>query len=232
MSRSSWLLLLALAACAAPQQRAVVHSAPPSVIATDSFFHYLSPYGVWTELPTYGRVWQPAEQVVGAKFFPYGTGGHWVFTEAGWVFASDAPFSWAVFHYGRWLLDPVRGWVWVPGDRWAPAWVSWRAGGPYIGWAPLGPEGAPGFDPQQWRFVEAAKFLSPDVRDAALGEPAFQEAVAATRPVYDSVVGPPPADVAAATQQEIKPLPVSRVPGAGRVIPPPPPRSLTVLTPP
>jgi hypothetical protein len=32
------------------------------------------------------------------------------------------------------------GWVWVPGDEWAPAWVSWRKGGDYVGWAPLPPE--------------------------------------------------------------------------------------------
>ena len=29
--------------------------------------------------------------------------------------------------------------MWVPGNEWAPAWVSWRAGGDYYGWAPLGP---------------------------------------------------------------------------------------------
>ncbi len=32
------------------------------------------------------------------------------------------------------------GWVWVPGDEWAPAWVSWRKGNDYVGWAPLPPE--------------------------------------------------------------------------------------------
>ena len=29
------------------------------------------------------------------------------------------------------------GWVWVPGYEWGPAWVSWRTGGDYVGWAPL-----------------------------------------------------------------------------------------------
>jgi hypothetical protein len=32
------------------------------------------------------------------------------------------------------------GWVWVPGTRWAPAWVSWRSGDGYYGWAPLPPD--------------------------------------------------------------------------------------------
>jgi hypothetical protein len=29
--------------------------------------------------------------------------------------------------------------VWVPGRVWGPAWVAWRSGGGYYGWAPLGP---------------------------------------------------------------------------------------------
>src|SRR3977135_729720 len=40
--------------------------------------------------------------------------------------------------------DPAsgNGWVWVPGDQWAPAWVSWRQTDDedYVGWAPLPPE--------------------------------------------------------------------------------------------
>jgi hypothetical protein len=35
-----------------------------------------------------------------------------------------------------------RGWGWVPGTMWGPAWVSWRSGGGYAGWAPLPPRGA------------------------------------------------------------------------------------------
>ncbi len=32
------------------------------------------------------------------------------------------------------------GWVWVPGEEWAPAWVSWRTSKENVGWAPLPPE--------------------------------------------------------------------------------------------
>src|SRR5207248_3283991 len=32
-------------------------------------------------------------------------------------------------------------WCWVPGYEWGPAWVSWRTGGNYVGWAPPPPEG-------------------------------------------------------------------------------------------
>ena len=43
-----------------------------------------------------------------------------------------------MFHYGRWYRDSV-GWVWVPGYDWGPAWVCWRQGDGYCGWAPLPP---------------------------------------------------------------------------------------------
>jgi hypothetical protein len=54
-----------------------------------------------------------------------------------WV--SDYSWGWAPFHYGRWMHDPYYGWVWVPGYEWSPAWVAWRHGGDYYGWAPLRP---------------------------------------------------------------------------------------------
>jgi hypothetical protein len=31
------------------------------------------------------------------------------------------------------------GWCWVPDTQWGPAWVSWRSGSDYSGWAPLPP---------------------------------------------------------------------------------------------
>ncbi len=42
--------------------------------------------------------------------------------------------------YGRWTRLRGIGWVWVPGQQWAPAWVSWRKSNDYVGWAPLPPE--------------------------------------------------------------------------------------------
>ncbi|HXO42039.1 MAG TPA: DUF6600 domain-containing protein, partial [Thermoanaerobaculia bacterium] len=48
--------------------------------------------------------------------------------------------GWATYHYGRWAYDSDYGWEWIPGYEWGPAWVAWRNGGGYIGWAPLPPE--------------------------------------------------------------------------------------------
>ncbi len=65
--------------------------------------------------------------------------GRWIWTDDGWYWASDEPWGWAAYHYGRWYYDDYYGWIWIPGYDWAPAWVEWRYGGDYIGWAPLGP---------------------------------------------------------------------------------------------
>jgi hypothetical protein len=52
---------------------------------------------------------------------------------------SGYSWGWGPFHYGRWLFDDYYGWIWVPGEEWAPAWVAWRNSSDYYGWAPMGP---------------------------------------------------------------------------------------------
>lgn len=100
------------------------------------FYTELAPYGQWVQTPEYGAVWIPG---VDPGFQPYATNGHWVVTEYGNTWVSDYAWGWAPFHYGRWFQDRYRRWAWVPGNDWGPAWVSWRSGGGYYGWAPLGP---------------------------------------------------------------------------------------------
>ncbi len=98
------------------------------------FYDSLSPYGNWVEVAEHGACWLPA---VEEGWAPY-TNGNWAYTDVGWTWVSHEPFGSIVFHYGRWLLTG-DGWAWVPGSDWAPAWVSWRAGNEYVGWAPLPP---------------------------------------------------------------------------------------------
>lgn len=114
-------------------------SAPPVRVADlsyQSFYDQLSPYGNWISYPEYGYVWMPN---AGPDFRPYASNGNWLYTDAGWTWASNYNWGWAPFHYGRWFYENGYGWLWVPGNEWAPAWVSWRGGGEYYGWAPLGP---------------------------------------------------------------------------------------------
>ena len=100
------------------------------------FYDDLSPHGQWLNDPQYGYVWTPN---VGRDFRPYYSNGHWVMTEYGNMWASDYSWGWAPFHYGRWAQSAYYGWIWIPGRTWGPAWVTWRQGGGYYGWAPMGP---------------------------------------------------------------------------------------------
>ena len=100
------------------------------------FYNELRSHGRWINNGHYGRVWVPN---VGRDFHPYATNGYWVMTDYGNTWISNYSWGWAPFHYGRWYHDDYYGWAWVPGYEWAPAWVSWRSGGGYYGWAPMGP---------------------------------------------------------------------------------------------
>ncbi len=144
----------------APQQN---YDAPPP-ISNQTFYDELSPYGQWVNSPLYGYVWVPN---AGPDFQPYGTAGHWVFTNYGWTWVSDYSWGWAPFHYGTWDFDSFYGWYWIPGYQWSPAWVSWRSSPGYYGWCPLGPTYASaGYatyscPPERYVFVRATYINSP-----------------------------------------------------------------------
>ena len=136
------------------------------------FYEPLSPYGRWEVVGSYGRCWIPAG--VAADWSPYAN-GYWQRTDAGWYWASDEPWGWATYHYGRWDSSPQFGWYWVPQTQWAPAWVSWREGGGYVGWAPMGPSGRGvvtvgirGEASRGFVFVEERRFLDPVRRSTVM----------------------------------------------------------------
>jgi len=135
---------------------------------TSYFYDYLSSYGVWVHHSPYGYVWIPERMAYGWR--PY-TQGQWVWSDFGWTWASQFRWGWVPFHYGRWGWDRYLGWHWVPGTEWGPAWVSWRTGDLYIGWAAIPPEArfVPGVGittlpytlyHSSWVFVEYPYFLN------------------------------------------------------------------------
>jgi hypothetical protein len=170
---STWLLALVMAI-------GTVQLASATEVDIGFFHDRLSPYGDWIEVGDYGWVWRPADVDVGWR--PY-THGHWVLTDDyGWLWVSDFDWGWAPFHYGRWADLDDYGWAWVPGDEWGPAWVTWRHGGGYVGWAPLPPAArweagvlnlggvdlaVGGYRPA-WSFVEEQAFLAPRLSDVIL----------------------------------------------------------------
>ena len=156
-----------------PRERAIS-------VGYSTFYNKLDPYGDWIETGDYGYVFHP-RQAEGSRWRPY-TDGRWVYTDAGWTWISEEPFGWATYHYGRWTRLRGIGWVWVPGNQWAPAWVSWRKSSDYVGWAPLPPEAR--FDqrtgihnwsdsyydvgPDQYCFVASREFGAPRVHQTLL----------------------------------------------------------------
>jgi hypothetical protein len=104
-------------------------------VSIDFFYDSLGSGGNWVEVGDYGYCWQPTV-AVSTGWRPYAD-GYWAYTDLGWTWVSYEDFGWATYHYGRWVRLRDRGWFWVPGREWGPAWVSWRTGGDYVGWAPL-----------------------------------------------------------------------------------------------
>lgn len=147
------------------------------------FYRQLDNDGDWIETDRYGYVWRPTVALHQAGWRPYAD-GYWASTEDGWMWVSNERFGWATYHYGRWAQLSGLGWVWVPGDEWAPAWVSWRHGDVYVGWAPLPPaarfnhgtgfsanvESEFGIGPASYVFVETVNFCAPLVRDVFIAQ--------------------------------------------------------------
>jgi len=163
--------------------------------------------GHWVDRPGYGRCWHPA--YVSSDWRPY-CEGYWLWTDGGWYWVSDEQWAWATYHYGRWVDDPYYGWVWVPDTEWAPSWVSWREGGGYVGWAPLGPSGRgvvaynrrAGSD--GYVVVEERRFL----------EPVRRSTLIVNRPVVSLAVigrGPETAVIERASGRKMQAVPVRQL---------------------
>jgi hypothetical protein len=109
----------------------------------------LDDYGSWRRVDGYGPVWTPRR--VARDWAPY-RDGHWAWVAPwGWTWVDDAPWGFAVSHYGRWA-NFGGSWGWVPGPAaaqpvYAPALVMFigavasprRDYGPSVGWFPLAP---------------------------------------------------------------------------------------------
>lgn len=168
--KARWLILAVSFAAAALTANADMRlTVGISIGHRDDFYEPLRSHGHWVEVRPYGRCWYPA--YIANDWRPY-TEGHWVWTDGGWYWESDEPWAWATYHYGRWVWDSYYGWVWVPDTEWAPAWVAWREGGGYIGWAPLppgcdyGPNGMIMLErvvwhPRAYVFLENRRFCEP-----------------------------------------------------------------------
>lgn len=138
---------------AADRDRAFDNSVSARYVSRDVVgYQDLDANGSWRVDATYGNVWIPNR--VGADWAPY-RDGHWTWIDPwGWTWVDDAPWGFAVSHYGRWAN--LRGtWGWVPGPvrstaYYAPALVVFVGGDNFrltissgnvggVAWFPLAP---------------------------------------------------------------------------------------------
>jgi hypothetical protein len=180
----------------------------------------LEPYGRWERHARWGEVWLPANR--SRDWRPY-TVGRWVYSnDWGWYWAEDqeeAAWGWVTYHYGRWVSDSELGWVWVPGDEWGPAFVEWRHGGDYVGWAPMPPDEIIveyRDEPEVWIFVRIRDFaISPRLVAVMLPVREYPNYLRETVVVNQTVLlrergrfavdpGIPPAIIAAAMRRPLR----------------------------
>ena len=108
-------------------------------ITVQQFMEDLANYGTWTPDRTWGWTWQP--RGVLPNWRPY-MQGEWQVAEGfGLYWHSYEAFGWAVYHYGRWMWQDHRGWVWLPDKTWGPGYVNWAYGEGYVAWTPMAPTG-------------------------------------------------------------------------------------------
>jgi Family of unknown function (DUF6600) len=197
--------------------------APPANADVSFEFAYsnLSGHGSWLVSAEYGRVWQPAEY--NHDWNPYDD-GHWVDTDLGWTWVSDYDWGSIPYHYGTWVLDPRLGWVWIPGDVWAPSWVIFRTSPDYIGWAPVPPGFSVGVSidvdaPASFTFVRCHDFLAPRIRTARVPMARASALIRQTTAVNNIAVqnnvvinrGPDVRLIEKATGRPVRPQPIERV---------------------
>jgi len=139
-------------------------------VSFDLAYSNLNDHGSWLVSAQYGRVWQPREY--NREWNPY-YDGHWVETDMGSAWVSDYEWGSIPYHYGTWVNDPRVGWVWIPGDVWAPSWVVFRTTPDYIGWYPVPPGFSVGVSmefgaPSSFIYVSSRDFLAPRLRTAII----------------------------------------------------------------
>jgi hypothetical protein len=98
---------------------------------------YSNLHGEWVWNSLYGFVWKPHynRKYPGGAWQPYVYGSWSVFNnQLFWV--PQEPWGWVPYHLGVWLWDKDVGWMWLPGDAFAPAWVTWEFFAGFYMWKP------------------------------------------------------------------------------------------------
>lgn len=103
---------------------APVQKLPPAVFHFAQF--YSSIYGEWIWDSYLGYVWRPYYNDVSpwGSWSPYFY-GRWTYLNDQLFWVAEEPWGWVPYHLGVWYWDENKGWLWIPGSAFAPAWASW-----------------------------------------------------------------------------------------------------------
>jgi hypothetical protein len=98
---------------------------------------YGNRYGEWLWDDLYGYVWRP---FIDNGRYPWGWSpyyyGRWSSTGGQMFWVPQEPWGWIPYHLGIWQWDKKRGWFWLPGSMFSPAWVTWDFYFGYACWRP------------------------------------------------------------------------------------------------
>jgi hypothetical protein len=89
---------------------------------------YGSRYGEWIWDSYLGYVWRPFlndhRSPGGGSWMPYQF-GRWTSVQGQLFWVPAETWGWVPHHLGIWMWNKKKGWVWIPGSVFAPAWVDW-----------------------------------------------------------------------------------------------------------
>ena len=98
---------------------------------------YSNLYGEWLYDRMYGYVWRPFfnDSYPDGSWQPYYY-GYWRRLDGELFWVPVEPWGWVPYHLGVWQWDKEHGWLWIPGDAFAPAWAVWDFYFGYYTWRP------------------------------------------------------------------------------------------------
>jgi len=98
---------------------------------------YSNLYGEWMWDNLYGYVWRPFynDKYPWGNWSPY-LYGQWRALDGQLFWVPQESWGWVPYHLGLWTWDKKNGWLWIPGDAFAPAWATWDFYMGYYTWRP------------------------------------------------------------------------------------------------
>lgn len=99
---------------------------------------YSTTFGEWLYDDLLGYVWKPHMH----NLYPNSPWrpmvyGQWREMNGQLFWVPQEAWGWVPYHLGIWHWDKNKGWLWIPGSAFAPAWAQWHAffGSTLFGWS-------------------------------------------------------------------------------------------------